>query len=96
MLAGLGLRDVPGDRHTKRLSGGQRARLSLAWVLLSAPDVLLLDEPTNHLSLALATQLEGAIGDYLGTVLLASHDRWLRHIWAGHRLDIGQRDGQTP
>lgn len=55
MLAGLGLGDFARDTKTGTLSGGQLARLGLAQLLLSAPEVLLLDEPTNHLD-AGATQ----------------------------------------
>ncbi|WP_313557674.1 ATP-binding cassette domain-containing protein, partial [Miniimonas arenae] len=75
MLAALGLSDVERTRPTDALSGGQRARLSLAWVLLSAPDVLLLDEPTNHLDDAATAALTGLLATWRGPVLLASHDR---------------------
>ncbi len=75
MLAGLGLADVPRDRVTGSLSGGQRARLALAWMLLSAPDVLLLDEPTNHLDDAASAHLAGLLRAWSGPVVLASHDR---------------------
>src|SRR5699024_587007 len=75
MLAGLGLADLPRDRPTGALSGGQRARLSLAWLLLSGPDVLLLDEPTNHLDDAAAAHLQQVLTTWPGPVLLASHDR---------------------
>ncbi|MHA7262199.1 ABC-F family ATP-binding cassette domain-containing protein [Arthrobacter sp. TMN-37] len=75
MLAGLGLADLPPDRPTGRLSGGQRSRLSLAWLLLSAPDVLLLDEPTNHLDDAAAAYLRDLLVSWQGPVLIASHDR---------------------
>lgn len=75
MMAGLGLADLPPERQTGQLSGGQRARLSLAWVLLSAPDVLLLDEPTNHLDDAATAHLRAVLADWRGPVLLASHDR---------------------
>lgn len=92
-LAGLGLiarRDL--DRPVGALSVGQQRRLALALVIARPPHVFLLDEPTNHLSLALATELEEALGGYPGAVLIASHDRWLRRRWEGAelRLDAGR------
>lgn len=88
-LASFGLlrpRDL--ERRFSELSVGQRRRVELASVLASAPDVLLLDEPTNHLSLALVEDLELALQSFGGTVIIASHDRWLRERWAGARLDL--------
>jgi len=82
---------LPGreeNRPVELLSVGQRRRLALAVVLADPPDVLLLDEPTNHLSLLLVTQLEAAVADYPGAVVIASHDRWLRRTWTGHRLEL--------
>jgi macrolide transport system ATP-binding/permease protein len=76
------------NRPVDVLSVGQQRRLALAVLLASPPDLLLLDEPTNHLSLLLATQLEAALPDYPGAVLVASHDRWLRRTWTGQRLDL--------
>lgn len=67
----------------ERLSLGQRRRVSLGIILASPPDILLLDEPTNHLSLALAEELEKALDDFPGTVVLATHDRWIRRRWRG-------------
>ncbi|WP_436836439.1 ATP-binding cassette domain-containing protein [Pimelobacter simplex] len=67
------------------LSVGQRRRLALAIAVATEPDLLLLDEPTNHLSLALVGELEEAIGTSPGTVVVASHDRWLRRRWEGRR-----------
>lgn len=75
-------------RPVAHLSVGQRRRLELATVLAHPPAVLILDEPTNHLALALTTALEAALPDYPGTVLVASHDRWMRERWAHHRLDL--------
>ncbi|QNQ90546.1 ATP-binding cassette domain-containing protein [Corynebacterium poyangense] len=66
------------------LSLGQRRRVSLAQLLAQPPDLLLLDEPTNHLSLALAEELEHALDSYQGTVVLATHDRWIRKRWLEH------------
>jgi macrolide transport system ATP-binding/permease protein len=89
-LAGLGLlalRDL--DRPIGQLSVGQQRRLALALIIARPPHLFLLDEPTNHLSLALATELEDALGDYPGAVVIASHDRWLRRRWIGDRLRLG-------
>lgn len=89
-LAAMGLLD---DNHQARpigeLSLGQRRRVSLGIILAAPPDLLLLDEPTNHLSLALAEELEQALVDFPGTVMLATHDRWIRQRWAGKVLSLG-------
>ncbi len=74
-LSALGLDSVPTWRLTRSLSGGQKARLSLAWLLLSKPDVLLLDEPTNHLDDAAIAFLRDSLATWQGPVLFASHDR---------------------
>ncbi len=58
------------------LSGGERARVRLAQLLLDKPNVLLLDEPTNHLDIASAEALEGALRDFPGTIFTVSHDRY--------------------
>ncbi|MFN8190696.1 MAG: ATP-binding cassette domain-containing protein, partial [Nocardioidaceae bacterium] len=71
------------------LSVGQRRRLALAVAIAAAPDLLLLDEPTNHLSLALAGELEDALQRSVGTVVVATHDRWLRRRWSGAELRLG-------
>ena len=79
ILAGLGLGDYPPETLVSNLSGGQKTRLALAGVLLSAPQLLLLDEPTNHLDLEILEWLE----EWLATspengsrgILIVSHDR---------------------
>ncbi|WP_042542811.1 ABC-F family ATP-binding cassette domain-containing protein [Leucobacter komagatae] len=75
VIAGLGLSDIPRSRESRAMSGGQRARLSLAWLLLNAPDVLLLDEPTNHLDDDASDYLAHMLTAWRGPVLFASHDR---------------------
>ncbi len=88
-LRELGL--LPPDRHATPvglLSVGQRRRLGLAVAIASEPDLLLLDEPTNHLSLALAGEIVDALATAPGTVVVASHDRWLRRRWDGAELRL--------
>ncbi|WP_109776750.1 ABC-F family ATP-binding cassette domain-containing protein [Quadrisphaera granulorum] len=75
-------------RPVGSLSVGQQRRVALAVLTADPPDVLVLDEPTNHLSLGLAEELEAALADHPGAVVLASHDRWLRERWRGSRLDL--------
>ncbi|MFG3341143.1 ribosomal protection-like ABC-F family protein [Glycomyces sp. NPDC048151] len=70
------------------LSVGQRRRLELARLVSRPVDVLLLDEPTNHLSPLLAEQLQAALADYRGTVILVSHDRRLRNAFQGRHLQM--------
>jgi macrolide transport system ATP-binding/permease protein len=69
------------SRPVEVLSVGQQRRLALAILVARQPDLLLLDEPTNHISLALADELEDAFQRSTGTVVIASHDRWLRRRW---------------
>ncbi len=63
------------DKTVSVLSGGERARLVLAGILLQAPDALLLDEPTNHLDLETVETLANALSQWNGTVLFISHSR---------------------
>lgn len=94
-LAALGLfaaRDL--DSRVGELSAGQRRRLALALLVADPPDLLLLDEPTNHLSPRLADELEEALGTGPGSVVVASHDRWLRSRWPGPELCLRAPAGE--
>ena len=75
VLAGLGLAYLDRSRQVATLSGGERARVGLAALLLRAPDVLLLDEPTNHLDTVALDWLEGYLAAFSGALLVVSHDR---------------------
>ena len=76
--------DTPADG----LSVGQQRRLALARLLSTPTDILLLDEPTNHLSPGLVEDLEQALLEYAGALLIVSHDRMLSERFAGDRIEM--------
>ncbi|TCM86082.1 ABC-F family ATP-binding cassette domain-containing protein [Rhodovulum steppense] len=81
-LAGFGLGADQAETAVARLSGGQKARLSLLLATLDAPQLLILDEPTNHLDIESREALVEALSAYTGAVILVSHDMHLLSLVA--------------
>ncbi len=87
------LRTPEGDRDVATLSGGERRRVALCRLLLSAPDLLLLDEPTNHLDAESVAWLERFLAEYKGTVVAVTHDRYFLDNVAGWILELDRGRG---
>ena len=97
----LGRFGFSGDevqRRASTLSGGERARVALAMLMLTRANLLVLDEPTNHLDVETIEVLEDAIEGYEGTVILVSHDRAMLRalvtkVWVLHGRHITEFAG---
>jgi sulfate-transporting ATPase len=87
------LRCPPDDADVSTLSGGERRRVALCRLLLSAPDLLLLDEPTNHLDAESVEWLERFLKEYAGTVVAITHDRYFLDNVAKWILELDRGRG---
>jgi energy-dependent translational throttle protein EttA len=87
------LRCPPPDSPVTTLSGGERRRVALCRLLLSAPDLLLLDEPTNHLDAETIAWLERHLQQYAGTVVAVTHDRYFLDNAAEWILELDRGRG---
>jgi len=81
------------DADVTTLSGGERRRVALCRLLLSNPDMLLLDEPTNHLDAESVAWLERFLGEFPGTVVAVTHDRYFLDNVAGWILELDRGEG---
>jgi len=87
-LGGFGFQDDTVFKYIKQLSGGEKARLALALMIMKPSNFLLLDEPTNHLDLQSKENLELAINKYKGSLLIISHDRYFISKVANRIIEI--------
>ncbi len=97
-LARFGFSGDEVQRSASSLSGGERARVALAMIVLSRANLLILDEPTNHLDVESIEALEDALQEFDGTILLVSHDRELLRVlvdrvWVLHDKKITDFSG---
>ncbi len=87
-LGGFGFKNETVFKYIKQLSGGEKARLALALMIINPSNFLLLDEPTNHLDLQSKENLELAIKNYKGSLLIISHDRYFISKVANRIIEI--------
>lgn len=92
-IAADALRLPAWDADVTKLSGGEKRRVALCKLLLSAPDVLLLDEPTNHLDAESVSWLEQYLKEFPGTVIAVTHDRYFLDNVAGWILELDRGRG---
>lgn len=87
------LRCPAGDADVSKISGGERRRVALAKLLLEKPDMLMLDEPTNHLDAESVAWLQHFLGEYKGTVVMVTHDRYFLDHVTGWILELDRGTG---
>ena len=95
VLNGLGFSKEQFSKKQKELSGGQKTRVALGKLLVTAPDILLLDEPTNHLDMESIQWLENYLLNYKGAILLVSHDRYFLDKIVSRVLEVSMHKLQS-
>lgn len=88
LLQGLGIGTELHYKKMAELTGGEKVKVLLAQALFGKPGILILDEPTNHLDISAVNWLQGFLGDFEGTVLVVSHDRYFLNEVCTHMVDI--------
>ncbi len=84
------------DKKVSALSGGEKSRVQLARLMVSAANLLLLDEPTNHLDIASREQVEDALEDFDGTLMVISHDRYFLDKIAERVIEVRDLGLESP
>lgn len=88
LLQGLGIGTELHEKNVSELDGSQKVKVLLAQALFGKPEILILDEPTNHLDVKSVRWLQGFLGDFEGTVIVVSHDRYFLNEVCTHMVDI--------
>lgn len=95
VLKGLGFENEDFQKSISSLSGGEKTRVALAKMLLTAPDLIILDEPTNHLDMNAIHWLETYLAQYRGAVLIVAHDRYFLDKIVTKIIEIRQTKGMV-
>ena len=88
LLQGLGIGTDLHEKKVAELQGGEKVKVLLAQALFGKPGVLILDEPTNHLDIKSVNWLQNFLGDFTGTVIVVSHDRYFLNEVCTHIADV--------
>lgn len=88
LLQGLGIGTELHEKKVEELNGKEKVKVLLAQAIFGKPGILILDEPTNHLDVRSIKWLQGFLGDFQGTVIVVSHDRYFLNEVCNHIVDI--------